>query len=202
MHKKQLIFILTASVLLFSCSEDKQNTINVEETPAALQDNKVSISSYSKRGDDLVEELYQELVEKSTDLKNLEETIEFQNGLSNEQKNIFEKYTQKSSSFYHTAEYNAQLISDSLIKKQLLTIVASSKKTHEARSKEVNSLVDMISKNEKNINDRHAVLKILLTLPVIEKYQKTNLPEKNSFNKVLDDQRKLIKKTDSLTPKH
>ena len=92
MHKIQLLFILTASVLLFSCSENEQNSINVEETPTDLQDNKVSISSYSKRGDDLIEELYQELVEKSTDLKKLEESTETENSQSSEQKNIFEKY--------------------------------------------------------------------------------------------------------------
>ena len=202
MHKIQLLFILTASVLLFSCSENEQNSINVEETPTALQDNKVSISSYSKRGDDLIEELYQELVEKSTDLKKLEESTETENSLSSEQKNIFEKYNQKSNSYYASTEYKTQTISDSILKKQLLAIIASSKETYTSRTKELNSLVEMISKNEKTLNDKHIALKILLTLPVIEKYQKANLPDKASLKKVLNDQEKLIKKIDSLTPNY
>mgnify|MGYP000856582313 CR=1 FL=1 len=202
MRKNQLAFILTASVFLFPCSENEQNTINVEETPAALQDNKVSISSYSKRGDDLIEELYQELVEKSTDLKKLEESTETENSLSSEQKNIFEKYNQKSNSYYASAEYKTQTISDSILKKQLLAIIALSKETYTSRTKELNSLVEMISKNEKTLNDKHIALKILLTLPVIEKYQKANLPDKASLKKVLNDQEKLIKKIDSVTPKY
>ncbi len=202
MHKIQLLFILTASVLLFSCSENEQNSINVEETPTDLQDNKVSISSYSKRGDDLIEELYQELVEKSTDLKKLEESTETENSLSSEQKNIFEKYNQKSNSYYASTEYKTQTISDSILKKQLLAIIASSKETYTSRTKELNSLVEMISKNEKTLNDKHIALKILLTLPVIEKYQKANLPDKASLKKVLNDQEKLIKKIDSLTPNY
>ena len=147
MHKNRLAFILIASVLLFSCSGEEQNTQHIEETPVALQDNKVSISSYSKRGNDLLEELYQELVEKSTDLKNLEESIDAQNNQSNEQKNIFEKYNQKSTSYYSTAEYKAQSIGDSILKKQLLAIIASSKEAHTNRSKYLNSLVKIFSKN-------------------------------------------------------
>jgi len=64
------------------------------------------------------------------------------------------------------------------------------------------NVYDGIAKNEATLDDHHTVLKIVLTLPVIEKYQNENMPDKNEIRNVIKEQERLIERTDSLTPKY
>jgi len=65
------------STLLLSCGGGRQTDNNKptkQETPKALQDDKLEIKSYSRSGD-LTEELYQELVDKTPQLKKFEDDL-------------------------------------------------------------------------------------------------------------------------------
>ena len=195
-----IIFILT---LLVSCGggQTENNKPTQQETPKALQDSKLEIKSYSRSGD-LTEELYQELVGKTPALKKLEDDLDAFIPKPNDLKDKFNQYDSKSNSYYNSANYKATAISDSLLKKKIISLIMTSNNKYSAKTAELNSLLKQISKDGATLNDHHSVLKIVLTLPMIEKYQDDNKPNKKEFKDLINQQEKLIIQTDSLTPKY
>ena len=194
------IFILT---LLVSCGggQTENNKPTQQETPKALQDSKLEIKSYSRSGD-LTEELYQELVGKTPALKKLEDDLDVFIPKPNDLKDKFNQYDSKSNSYYNSANYKATAISDSLLKKKIISLIMTSNNKYSAKTAELNMLLKQISKDGATLNDHHSVLKIVLTLPMIEKYQDDNMPNKKEFKDLINQQEKLIIQTDSLTPKY
>ena len=194
------IFIL---VLLVSCGggQTENNKPTQQETPKALQDSKLEIKSYSRSGD-LTEELYQELVGKTPSLKKLEDDLDAFIPKPNDLKDKFNQYDSKSNSYYNSANYKATAISDSLLKKKIISLIMTSNNKYSAKTAELNMLLKQISKDGATLNDHHSVLKIVLTLPMIEKYQDDNKPNKKEFKDLINQQEKLIIQTDSLTPKY
>ena len=194
------IFIL---VLLVSCGggQTENNKPTQQETPKALQDSKLEIKSYSRSGD-LTEELYQELVGKTPSLKKLEDDLDAFIPKPNDLKDKFNQYDSKSNSYYNSANYKATAISDSLLKKKIISLIMTSNNKYSAKTAELNMLLKQISKDGATLNDHHSVLKIVLTLPMIEKYQDDNMPNKKEFKDLINQQEKLIIQTDSLTPKY
>ena len=195
-----IIFILT---LLVSCGggQTENNKPTQQETPKALQDSKLEIKSYSRSGD-LTEELYQELVGKTPALKKLEDDFDAFILKPNDLKDKFNQYDSKSNSYYNSANYKATAISDSLLKKKIISLIMTSNNKYSAKTAELNSLLKQISKDGATLNDHHSVLKIVLTLPMIEKYQDDNKPNKKEIKDLINQQEKLIIQTDSLTPKY
>lgn len=193
-------FLLTWS-FLFSCNGDqtKHNDSDKHETPKALKDEKIELKSYSRSGD-LIEELYSELLERSPELKKLEDDIGAFTPKPNELNELFKKYNSKSTSYYSSANYKATAITDSLLKKKILALITTSKNKYANKTAELNSLLKQISQNEATLDDHHFVLKIVLTIPIIENYQTENLPDKKAFNSLIMEPQKLIQQTDSLIP--
>ena len=193
------IFILT---LLFSCGGGRTNdNATKQETPKALQDSKLEIKSYSRSGD-LTEELYQELVDKTPALKKLEDDLDAFRPKPNDINEKFNQYNSKSNSYYSSANYKATAITDSLLRMKIVALITTSNKQYSTKTAELNSLLQQISKNGATLNDHHSVLKIVLTLPIIEKYQDDNKPDKKEFKNLINEQENLILRTDSLTPKY
>lgn len=196
-------FTLLTLTILFSCGSEqtKLNDSDKQETPKALKNDKLEIKSYSRSGD-LTEELYEELVAKSPELKKLEDNLDAFIPKPNELEEKFNKYNSKSNSYYNSADYKATAITDSLLRKKVLSLITTSKDKYSNRTAELNSLIELISKNGATLNDHHSILKIVLTLPMIEKYQTENLPDKKEFNDLIKEQQKLIQRADSLTPNY
>ena len=103
-----IFFLITLLFLLavLSCKNEKntQNNAAKTEIPLALQDKKSDITSY-KRYNDLTEELYKELVDKSAELQKLEEDIIAINPKIEEQTSIYATYDNKSKAYYNATEY-------------------------------------------------------------------------------------------------
>ena len=201
MRNTVFIFTTIYCLALISCGDKQveQKTDIKQVTPEALQDDRLEIKSYSRSGD-LIEELYQELVEKTPSLKTLETDLETFKRKSNEPTEKFNDYDGKSKSYYSSANYKTTAIEDSLLRNKIITLLSNSNKQYSNKTTELTSLLDHISKNGATINDHHSVLKIVLTLPLIEKYQNDNLPDKKEFKDLIKTQEKLLNQTDSLTP--
>lgn len=201
--KKNATHIITifSLTILISCGGQTENNIPAkQETPQALQDNKLEIKSYSRSSYDLSEELYQELVDKAPVLKKLEEDLGTYEPYLNKTEGTFSKYDSKSNSYYSSLNYKVSGITDSLLRNRIIALITKSKNNYSNKTAEINSLLKQISQNGVTLNDHHSVLKIVLTLPIIEKYQNENLPDKKEFKTLIIEQAKLIERTDSLTP--
>lgn len=201
--KKYSVYLLISYTFVFfiSCNGNKQQTENNEvQTPKALQDD--SGLKSLKRGGNLITELYNELVEKSPELKKLETDLEEFQNIPSETQNIFFNYNGKSNIFYGNAEGFANQIKDSLTKKRILEIIKRSNDKYNLKSKDIDQLVKQISSSETTIEDNHNVLKIALTIPLIEKFQDENLPKKDKFVETISKQKELNNQILSNTPKN
>lgn len=194
------IFIL---VLFISCGDGQtdNNKPTKQETPKALQDDKLDIKSYSRSGD-LTEELYQELVSKTPALKKLEDDFEAFNPQLKDINEKFQHYDSKSNTYYSSANYKVSAIGDSLLKKKIIALITVSNNKYANKKAELNSLLKQISENGATLNDHHLALKIVLTLPIIEKYQDDNKPNRKEFKDLIKQQENLILRSDSLTARY
>lgn len=195
MKKLLLLFVFT---LFISCQKNETNTKNNEE-PKILQEKSIDIGRF-KRGGDLVGQLYEDLVNKSPELKNLEEDLQGLNPRDTIE--IFNNYDRKSDFYYRAAEANAEGIRDSILKKKILNLISSSATKYDTKKAEVQNLVSTINQKRTEITNYYTALKIILTLPLIEKYQKDHLPQKSPFEKVIEKENQLLEKVKQNTPKY
>lgn len=186
-----------------SCGGEKlkQNPVK-PETPKALQDDKLEIKSFRGYESNLVLELYDELVNQSSDLKKLQEDLTAIHSRSNENENKYDNYDQKSINYYQNAGNLANSIADSIVRKKVLEVISKSESQYSGLTAALNELRNSISGLSTDLHDNHMILKIMLTLPQIEKYQKENLPAALEFRNIIEEQKRVIKRLDSITPKY
>ena len=200
----QITFVLTLFLyLIYSCESPKPTqTDPVVETPKALQESSVENLSKSYRSEDLVASLYSELAAKSEELKELESKIGdvLEKPTTVNQDFIF--YDEKSKSYYNTAKQYTSRFADSALKKQILKIIESSESNYKAKAKDYEYLMTLINNNQVSLNDKHSILKMLVTLPEIQNFQNKNAPAKKVYNDLLTEQQKTIKQIENRTPKY
>jgi hypothetical protein len=185
------------ALLLFifcACSARKR------EQPAILEGKKIDVSSiYKKRGADLVEALYAELLTQSNELKKLEEEIKAIKSNLPDSLETFVTYHEKSVQYYELAEKKANSITDSALKKSLLDFISRSRKNYRDSIATHIGIDSLLQKRAATIDNLHQALKLMSTLPVIEEFQQSNRPD--TFD-AADLRRRLdavIAKLDSMT---
>lgn len=199
--KKHLFILLFGCTTLLCCNEPKKESSSRNETPEVLKDEDY-VSSYSRSRNDLIERLYAGLVEKSDTLKRLETEIKNYKSEKSETNEKFDKFDMKSKSYYFVAELDVKAIKDSLLRKQIFLIIKDSKKKYRVKTKELNLLIEQIDNNNTAIEDYYSVMKIIKTLPLVEKYQTDNLLKSEEFKKLIEKQNKLNQQIQTITPKY
>lgn len=200
---KNFLGTILIGSLVLSCSNGEADAHQTapQETPKALQDGEYEIKSYS-RSNDLIEEVYQEIVDKTPALKKLEDDLDAFRSKPNELGTKFNEYDDKSHKYYNSANAKVSTISDSILRKKIVAHIAASSKMYSQNTAELNALLKQIAKNDITLQDHHSVLKVIITLPIIEKYQADNKPGQKEFDNLIKQQEHLIMRTDSLTPKY
>jgi hypothetical protein len=176
---KPLSLIIAAfAILLSSCSNQPSGSKQDQAVPKALQnDEKISDIISSKRIDygSLIEELYDDAVSKNPDLEKLEKELSAFNDSKDDSLSKVEKYKARSIDFYNSGKNLSETIADSTLKKKLSVILETSEKQYRSKTSNLNNLVKLIEQNEINIRDYHTMLKLMVTIPIIEKYQDQQL---------------------------
>ena len=201
--KSQIIKIVCVVSVLFTFSCNKREATNSDkqnEIPEALQEGKsFAPNRFKSKSESLVNQLYYDLVEKTPALKSLEDEIG--NFNPNDTIATFYNYDRKSKDYYSSANNLTEEISDSITKNKIIALLKKSNEKYKGTSKEVSELISSIGDKNSAIKDYHTVLKIVLTLPLIEKYQTQNLPNKNNYQNIIKKQDSIIAKTQKATPK-
>ena len=201
MTTKIFIAVILALTVV-SCNDKRAQDNPKQETPKALDDKSSSNEILSKRGyDDLVESLYNELLTKDIDLKELETKIDQLKRSKNDTTNLFDNYNEKSRSYFKSANKLVSIIKDSLLRDKMKLIVTNSLTKYNARIAKHNELLKVIEQKQMTITDLHNVLKIVKTLPLIEKYQLESFPNTKSFEGYIEQQDLTIKLADTLSKK-
>lgn len=199
-NTRNLTGIVIACMVMAACGNPKSehSKAKIPEIPQALQENKKEVRSYHKTGD-LISELYEELLDQNSELKELEEDIERINGQSGKLSAKVNDYDNKSEDYYSTASIALSSVNDSALKKRMNEMIEKSNAKYKARTIEINSLLKQIANKEVSMRDHHTVLKILLTLPMIEKYQDISQPDKKEFRTLMQQQEEWIRRAKQLS---
>jgi hypothetical protein len=192
--KNYVIIWLSLTLLLCSCSARQ------EQPPEILEGKKIDVSSiYKKRGADLVEALYQEVVRNSDELKNLEKAIQEAKLTLQDSLEPYKTYNEKNTSYYEAAMKKAASITDSSIRKNILEAIRKSRENYVDTVASLRTMDSLLQKRTETLNNLHELLKIMATLPVIEDFQRTNLPQVADNEALLRKLDELIIQVDSLT---
>ena len=187
-------FALIISLLLSSCQARKR------ETPAILEGKKIDVSSiYKKRGADLVDALYEELVNNSNDLKKLEQEIKEMKVTWPDSLEEYKTYHEKSAQYYESAEKKANSITDTSLRQSILDLIRKSRRNYRDSIATLSNLDSLVKKRAATIDNLHQLVKLMSTLPVIEEFQHSNRPDTFAAEGLTRRMEELITKLDSLT---
>ncbi|MEI6183995.1 MAG: hypothetical protein WCP65_00600 [Bacteroidota bacterium] len=185
---------------LVSCNHSPKIDAPKEETPKALENKKASYEIISKRvADDLVESLYNELVNKSVDLKNLEVKIDELQKSKSDSIISFNNYNDKNELYISSANRHCEEIKDSSLRDKMRNLIAKNLTKYNSSIARHTELLKIIETKELTIADLHNILKIVKTLPLIDKYQRDNLPSTNSLEGYIKRQDQTIRDADKLS---
>ena len=193
--------LVAATLLLFSCNHSTVTPPpkNADQTPQALQDGKTDILSSRSRMS-ILDELYEELTAANPALKQLRTDIAALYEQENAAGEVFNNYNGKSVGYYDAATTQAASLTDTVLQQKMMALLNTSQQKYAAKTAELNALRSVIAANNISIRDKQTVLKIALTLPLIEQYQSNHLPDKKTLSDFAAKQNKVITAIDSLNP--
>lgn len=171
------------SLFLYACKgkTDSPSAPATDSTaiPDALQEKNKSRSYYSKsnRGNgNLVDDLYEELKEQTPTLQELEEDIDRVKRQKADSTEAFIKYNNTNNEYYGAATIHFRAISDSVIRERISALITRSMQACENRSAASKDLLALLNRKDVSVNDLYIAHKLVSTIPMIEKFQRTNLP--------------------------
>lgn len=205
--KPLLLFIALCGffISIESCSESsaKEKTPRYEAPQALEQNNKTDFSLISKSStrNNLVEEIYAELMEKDAILKKLDDDIKLSEKNLRSAANAFNEFNGKSANYYDGAFELTLSIKDSSVKKEMITVIEASKKSYEGKTSTYQNLLKLAELKSLSENDYYKLLKLVKTLPVIEDYQTQRMPDKAMAQQAVTNFDAVINKTKELSKK-
>ncbi len=197
---KRTILTAVFYLLLFSCKQPGNDFQASPGTPESLQEESKSEISFGKGrvNEDLVESLYAELLEKTPVLNELETAIENLQAQKQDSLYTFEKFDEKNKSYYNSTKGYIANIKDSLLRMKIKAIIDNSLDSYDLRIATNENLISTLGVKDKALGDLHLVLKLVKTLPMIEKYQAENKPSSKPIENVIRHFDKAIKQADTL----
>lgn len=192
--KLHFLTLITAIIIFTSCNEKPTAQTDSAEMPKALTDKDNGIGySLKKERYDLLEQLYDELLQKDTNLKKLEDQIVVVKSSKFDSLSKFQGFNGKNEAYFNSATFQANQITDSVLKKRIQQLIADKQAAYKKKMIQHLALVDTIHVNDKKIADLHRLLKITKTLPMIEQYQ-NKLPSTKSMESYIVEQNNVIEK--------
>lgn len=172
------VFLLCIVFVNISCRNSRKGVDKNDDTPIALQENNSSTDFYSKRSyEDILEHLYSEYADKNPSLKSLEKEIHLlENSKTDSISNLI-LFQSKNENYYHSADAHLALIKDSILKNRVKDLINSSNNKYKDGIMNQTDLLATINEKSQELADLHNLLKIIKTIPLIEKYQQDKMPD-------------------------
>ena len=185
------IFVTTALLLLTITCQQKDSENKIVDTAAENTESSFPIKRMS-RAQNILDGIYSELMKNDPELQKLHDKV---NTLENDNKIMMELYNDvinNSNDYYSIAESHAQSIRDSLLKKEITSIVTNSSEKFSVKKKKLEELKRQISLNSHKIYSFYQAYRIRKTLPEIEKYQNAHPLKTDSVENFINKQNQLL----------
>ncbi len=196
---KQVIasfFILT---LMLGCGDEasQNSAVPIDETPKVLQDGRLSQTRFSlskSRKGSILDAVYFEIIRKDKKLLELDSIIKTYLQVDDTLYTRFENYNHKSYQYYNEVKHKRGKMQDTILSARLDSIIAKSMRRYDRITKETDTLIYQVKDLSGDISDRYHFLKVMITLPVMEKFQQDHLPSNKSIEKYLKQQQEVKSK--------
>ncbi|MFT3979523.1 MAG: hypothetical protein QM687_03570 [Ferruginibacter sp.] len=184
--KRKFTLLLFAAAAFAACSRQQSSQPANAQTPKPLQENKsMSESFVSKRApDNLLEELYQDLLTKDKSLNELDKMVHSLDGQQKDSSAGFHAFDGKNESYFSNASGALDNIKNSLLKQKINTLLEESMKGYEGKVSKHKTLLAAFDQKSTSLADLYTALKVVKTIPVIESYQKENLPSAKPLEQI------------------
>lgn len=205
--KKLCTLVFLSLCLLMACKGPKDvdpAAAPAPQNPAAFEDKESSrglelVSKKRYDDNDMVNDLYEELLEKDSALNQLEKSIDIISSQQSDSIQPFNSYDLKNASYYNSVKNHLQSITDSGLKQKMKSLIDKSLDDYNGSIAKHERLIDLLKSKDIDIRNLHVVLKIVKTLPMAEKYQTENLPSTGSMEKMLANYIRLIRQAETLS---
>lgn len=140
----------------------------------------------------MIDKIYSELIKNDKKLSALDDRMLKS---YDHQKKILEYYNvvlDKSEAYYRDAHYQANSITDSLLKHQLEKQIKINAEKYNLKIKNIKTLISQLTANAERINNLYTAFKIRKTLPEIEKYQNAHPLKTDSLETFIKKQNQLL----------
>ncbi len=148
-----------------------------------------------------MEDLYEELVKNSPELKSIETAIEMLTDNRNDSTKNFNFYNDKNEGYFIQGKEKLNSIKDTLLKEKIKDMLEASNIAYRSKTTAHTKFIENINTKMTSLEDLHCFLKIKTTLAVMEKYQTNNLPSTKPLETYLKKIDNLTNKMDSLGKK-
>lgn len=195
------ISALCLTALIFqACTQKPKPAANpAANIPIVLEGKHVDVSSLYKRNKEaLIETLYQELISKSEELKQLDTEIKAIAQLQKQATDSFHLFDSKNRAYYESALLTTTNIRDSIFRKKVQAIINESFTAYKTQILPHQQLDSLLARKNASITDLYTLLKVVKTLPAMHNFQEERLPgteTAEAFSRQLDS---LVQKLDTL----
>lgn len=196
--KNFILFIFLLIVL--SCS----NKETVEEKPQGVQtpevlnnESKFDLSSYGKRlGSDIIQQLFDEAIEKDTIIEAIYSRLADVREMRTDSQKAHEIYMRNNENYWNALKRYSLALQDSTMKIEVNKLIERLKKRQAERTSDLYKLMADIDSTEWHLNDLEILMKIVVTEPMMNNYQRNELPDLRpieAFKSAMDSSVKEIK---------
>lgn len=186
------ILITSTLFLILSCTESKFENKPTVENAVDNTDSSIKGSFSSRYDDNMIGKIYSELIKNDKKLSALDDRMLKS---YDHQRKILEYYNvvlNKSEDYYRDAHYQANSITDSLLKHQLENQIKINAEKYNLKIKNIKTLISQLTANAERINNLYTAFKIRKTLPEIEKYQNAHPLKTDSLETFIKKQNQLL----------
>ncbi|HSZ73128.1 MAG TPA: hypothetical protein VK750_10675 [Cytophagaceae bacterium] len=191
---KNTFLLLVLGTLLGACS----STATQEKTEVSNAIPSSTKEINSSRQSDMVDALYQELIEQRPELQTLENQIETVQRAKEKTLEEYNQYNNKNTGYYTNAHQRIAVIKDSLLKNSIELLLKKSQNAYTGKNSSLHEVLAALDKQSTELNDHREALKVILTMNLIEKYQQQQLPDHSNYKSIIDSYHQHIKTADSL----
>jgi hypothetical protein len=147
----------------------------------------------------LVDELYSQAVKQNDNLGSIEDDIDKFYKKRNDALEKYNSFISYNNRYYSDAKEKAATIAGAATKQRANDIISKSEAGYTAKLTDWQTTIATLNAGVKELTDLHALLKIMITEPMIGKYQTTAFPDNSKLNEANGDLLKVIEKIKTIT---
>ena len=201
MPVRRLLIPVSLLLYLTSCGGEPQKlqtSANTDDSEVLSKEFDVDpdYNSMSNRfNSDLVQELFDEEVNKTPELQNLVEQVRDLEQMKKDSLEDYNGFVQNNSKYITAANDYIDQISDTVLKKDMKKAFADFESSYEKMVVPSRTAMNTINNKTIELNNHLVVLKLLVTKSVMQKYRMKHLPDVHQMSKIQTKYDLLIDKT-------